>query len=191
MIDKLFDFIRHRKEDFQDYLGGGVVARIVGGVVAVYFFAALVLGWYWSSEPELFDVNTIAEKAGVQYNIGPDELISVSNLPSATKVTNTRKFRSGVTEEDAQTFISRTKQELTERSLVTLRGVAAKLVTGFPEIDRLNVVGMNDPEMQRDILKGGGLGALRAGGNQGVVVADGDGQSRQRRFFTPGYTRPV
>ena len=132
-----------------------------------------------------FDVNTIAEKAGVQYNIGPDELISVSNLPSATKVTNTRKFRSGVTEEDAQTFISRTKQELTERSLVTLRGVAAKLVTGFPEIDRLNVVGMNDPEMQRDILKGGGLGALRAGGNQGVVVADGDGQSRQRRFFTP------
>ena len=131
-----------------------------------------------------FDVNTIAEKAGTQYNIGPDELLSVSNMPSATKVTNTRKYRSGVTEEDAQTFISRTKQELTERSLVTLRGVAAKLVTGFPEIDRLNVVGMNDPEMQRDILKGGGLGAVRAGGNQGVVVADGDGQLLQRRFFT-------
>lgn len=131
-----------------------------------------------------FDINTIAAEAGTQYNIGPDELISITNLPSATRVTNTRKFGSGVTEEDAQTFISRTKQELSERSLVTLRGVAAKLVSGFPEIDRLNVIGFNDPEMNRDIIQGGGLGDLVSGGNDATVVADGEGQALQRRLFT-------
>lgn len=62
MTGKLSDFIRHRKEDFQDYLGGGVVARIAGVVLAVYFLAAIVLGWYWSSEPELFDVNQVAQQ---------------------------------------------------------------------------------------------------------------------------------
>ena len=68
MTGKLSDFIRHRKEDFQDYLGGGVVARIAGVVVGVYFFAALALGWYWSSEPELFDVNELAEQKAQEMN---------------------------------------------------------------------------------------------------------------------------
>ena len=62
MTSKLSDFIRHRKEDFQDYLGGGIVARIAGIVVGIYLLAALVLGWYWSSEPELVDVNQVAEQ---------------------------------------------------------------------------------------------------------------------------------
>jgi hypothetical protein len=131
-----------------------------------------------------FDINTIAEDSGTEYNIDPDELISVANIGSAVRVTNTRKFRSGLDEENAQQFISRVKQELTERSLVTLRGVAAKLVSGFPEINRLNVIGFNDPEMQRDIIRGGGLGSILAGGAQGVVVADGNGQALQTTFFT-------
>lgn len=62
MADKLADFIRHRKEDFQDYLGGGVVARLAGIFVGIYLLAALVLGWYWSSEPELVNVNQYADQ---------------------------------------------------------------------------------------------------------------------------------
>lgn len=131
-----------------------------------------------------FDVNLIAEKPGTQYNIGPNELIKIANIPSATRVANLRRFTKGETEENAQEFISRVQQELTERSLVTLRGVAAKLVNNFPEVSRLNVVGYNDPEMQRDIIKGGGLGNLLAGGNAGSVVADGEGQALSRRFYT-------
>ncbi len=62
MAGKIEEFFRHRKEDFQDYLGGGVVARIAGIVVGIYFLAAIALGWYWSSEPELIDVNQHAEQ---------------------------------------------------------------------------------------------------------------------------------
>ena len=131
-----------------------------------------------------FDVNLIAEASGTHYNIGPDELISIANIPGATRVTNQRRFRDGENEESTQDYIGRAQQELNERSLVTLRGAAAKLVSGFPEIDRLNVVGSNDPEMNRDVLKGGGLGNILAGGNSGTVVADGEGQSKSRRFYT-------
>jgi len=129
-----------------------------------------------------FDVNLIAESAGTQYNIGPNELMSVANVPAATRVLNVRRFTFGGTEEGAQQFISRTQQELGERSLVTLRGVAAKLVDSFPELQRLNVVGFNDPEMQRDVLRGGGLGNVMASGVAGSVTSDGQGAALSRRF---------
>lgn len=38
------------------------MARIVGLVLVVYLFAAIAVGWYWSSEPKLFDVNQVAEQ---------------------------------------------------------------------------------------------------------------------------------
>lgn len=60
MTNKLSDFIRHRKEDFQDYLGGGVIAKLTGVFIGVYLIAAVILGWYWSSEPDLVDVNQLA-----------------------------------------------------------------------------------------------------------------------------------
>src|SRR5688572_10714432 len=111
-----------------------------------------------------FDITVIAEQAGSQYNIGPKELVSIANLDAAVQVTNLRKFESGEDSANAAEFVDKTRQELTERSLVTLRGIAAKLTAAFPEITRLNVTGFNDPEMQRDIIKGGGLGSLLSAG---------------------------
>ncbi len=53
--------------DVQSYLGGLWVSRALGTLLAVYLLAALVVGWYWSQEPELFPVQqnaqTSAEKA--------------------------------------------------------------------------------------------------------------------------------
>lgn len=61
MANQIADFIRHRREDFQDYLGGGFVARLAGIGLLVYFVAALFVGWYWSSEPELKNVRQVAD----------------------------------------------------------------------------------------------------------------------------------
>lgn len=129
-----------------------------------------------------FDVTTIAEKAGSEYNIGPRELVSVANLDAAVQVTNLRKFESGDDAATAAEFVDKTRQELTERSLVTLRGVAAKLTSAFPEISRLNVVGFNDPEMQRDVIRGGSLGSILAAGVLGATVSDTVGSALTRRF---------
>lgn len=131
-----------------------------------------------------FDINVIAESPGDDYNIGIDELISIANVEAATRVTNLRRFRQGEDEDGAEEYVDKAKGELTERSLVTLRGISAQLTRAFPEIRRLNVVGFNDPEMERDVIKGGGLGAIIASGTLGFVGDDGENQAASRRFVT-------
>lgn len=129
-----------------------------------------------------FDVTVQAENPGTEYNIPADSLVTIANIESAVRVTNKRRFRSGVAEEDAVTFIDRVQQELTERSLVTQRGIGARVLNAFPAVTRLGVVGFNDPEMQRDVLKGGGLGPVVAGGLAATVVFDGSGLVASRRL---------
>ncbi len=129
-----------------------------------------------------FDINVIAEEAGDEYNIGVDELATIANMAAAVRITNKRKFRQGLPAETAAEFVSRSEQELTERSMVTLRGITAKVTKAFPEVTRLGVVGFNDPEMQRDIIKGGGLGPLKAFGFSALAVPDGESKPRTRRL---------
>ncbi len=131
-----------------------------------------------------FDVNVIAENPGTQYNLQPKSLASIANVGSAVRVTNVRRIRSGVDEETAAQFVDRARQELTERSLVTLRGIGAQLTRAFPEVRRLNAVGFNDPEMNRDIVTGGGLGDIITSGKAGSSTSDGEAKTFTRRFFT-------
>ncbi|MFT7371994.1 MAG: hypothetical protein ACI9T9_000673 [Oleiphilaceae bacterium] len=60
VIEKGADFIRHRREDIQDYLGGGILARMIGIVVAVYLILSLAFGWWWSREPAMVDIQSYA-----------------------------------------------------------------------------------------------------------------------------------
>jgi hypothetical protein len=129
-----------------------------------------------------FDVNLIAEQPGSQYNVGPDSLVTIANVSSVVKVKNLRRFQFGEPAEGAVEFADRSKQELTERSMTTLRGVGAKLTKAFPELRRLNVVGMGDPEMQRDVLSGGGLGEPVAYGVTGMTQMDGRGLAKTSHF---------
>lgn len=129
-----------------------------------------------------FDINLRAEKPGDEYNIGPDELVTIANVTAVMRVTNKRRFRNGLPEETAVEFIDRAQQELTERSLVTLRGIAAVVPKAFPDITRLAVIGFNDPEMQRDIIKGGGLGDILASGALAKSVPDTENKPLTRRI---------
>lgn len=129
-----------------------------------------------------FDISAIAEQPGTAYNIGPNELSNIANLEGTAKVANLRRFSSGNSAETAVDFVDRTQQELTERSMVTLRGIGARIPKAFPEVTRLAVVGFGDPEMQRDVLTGGGLGPTLAGGLFGSTILDGIGKSTTKRF---------
>jgi len=131
-----------------------------------------------------FDFNVIASEPGIAYNIGPNEIISIANITSAARVTNLRRFRKGEDEETAEEYVGRLEATLGEKSMVAIRGIAAKLLEGFPEINRLNVIGNGDPEMRRDIITGGGLGDVIASGNTGVTISDGEGNINTRRFYT-------
>ena len=131
-----------------------------------------------------FDINTIAEQAGNQYNIPADDVVTIANVASATRITNKLAAAQGLPAEDAVTFIGRAEQELTERSLVTQAGIVAKITGDFPDVMRLNIAGFNDPEMQRDIITGGGLGPILAAGVSMFSEADGETRILTRRVIT-------
>jgi hypothetical protein len=131
-----------------------------------------------------FDINVIAEQAGDAYNVSKDAIVTIANIASAVRLTNKVRFRRGTPDEDAVTFVDRIGQSLTERSMVTQRGVIAKTLKEFPEVTRVNVIGFNDPEMQRDVLTGGGLGGIAAAGIAMFALADGESAVLTRRIST-------
>lgn len=129
-----------------------------------------------------FDVSTIADNAGDGYNVEVGAITGIYGMNSAVRVTNKMRAIGGLPEEDAPTYIDRIEQELTERSLVTLKGILANIRKYFPAITRAAVVGFNDPEMMRDILQGEGIGPILASGIYGIPVSDGAG-GPSRRFM--------
>ena len=132
-----------------------------------------------------FDVNLTAEFPGDGYNIGPLELVTIANVSATVRVTNKNRFNAGLPETDAVTFIGNIEQSLSEKSLVTSRGISARLPAAFPEITGLNVIGFSDPEMQRDVISGGGLGAMLAYGTDANAAPDGEFKSTSRRVTMP------
>jgi len=129
-----------------------------------------------------FDVTLIAEAAGTAYNIDSGELSTVANLEGTMKVVNLRRFRSGDDAETSVEYVDRAAQGLTERSMVTIRGIGARIPKAFPEVTRIGVVGCGDPEMQRDVLTGGGLGGVLEAGLLGQTVLDQENRGATRRL---------
>ena len=68
-MSELEDFVKHRKEDFQDYLGGGLLPKIVGIGFGLYLVIAIVCGWLWSQEPELFNVSENAQRLASEQHV--------------------------------------------------------------------------------------------------------------------------
>lgn len=57
MSGRIRQFFRDKKDDIQDYTGGsGVIGKFILGLLLVYLLVAMVLGIYWSSEPDTFSV---------------------------------------------------------------------------------------------------------------------------------------
>lgn len=128
----------------------------------------------FNKEGELyyFDVNVVASNPGTEYNIEADQLISVAGISSAVRVTNKRRFKDGTSDESVIDYVGRIAREINEKSLVTLRGIVAKVSKSFPEVTRIGVVGFQDPEMQRDVIKGGGYGPIIASSRTGQTVPE-------------------
>ncbi|HBX57773.1 DUF2333 family protein [Pseudomonas sp. UBA2684] len=55
------DSVDDSVDNVRSYMGGGWVSRVIGGLLGIYLLLALVVGWYWSQEPELFSVQQRAE----------------------------------------------------------------------------------------------------------------------------------
>jgi len=101
-----------------------------------------------------FDIVARSEAQGSEYNIAANQLNSIEGVPSVVKVTNKAAFEGGADKEGTVEFIERVETSLTEKSLVTVRGINARLLDTFENIRLIQVIGFGDPEMNRDIITG-------------------------------------
>jgi len=126
-----------------------------------------------------FDIEYQAERPGALYNVAASQVIGITGLSSAVRVTNFTASP-GVDDESTTALVSRGESSLGERSANTLSGLVAVLRLNYPSLRVLQTIGFNDAEMHRDVLKGGGRGPVLASGVDGATVDDGDGD-----WFTP------
>jgi len=124
-----------------------------------------------------FDIQVTAEEAGASYNVDKKKIVGITNLNSAVLVENVEKFEGGLDDESTPELVDKAETSITERSLVVARGVSARLHSAFEDLVHLQVVGMFDEEMSRDIIKGGDLGEAVVRGTDGYTEDDGDGDA--------------
>ena len=124
--------------------------------------------YYW-------DVDYVAEGTGTAYDIGPNQIVGVTGIASATKATNPYKFSGGVSEQSTSEVIAVAEENIGERSLNTVPGAVAKLFDEFADLRILQIIGFNDAEMERDVITGGSLGDVVLHYNDGLAPDDGDG----------------
>lgn len=129
-----------------------------------------------------FDIQVTAESAGTSYNVGKREIIGITNLNAAVRVENLNKFEGGIEEETTDELVEKAETSITERSLVTGRGVSARLRDQFASLVHLQVVGHADSEMSRDIVTGGDMGPVLLSGSDGYTEDDGNGDATTPYF---------
>ena len=141
-----------------------------------------------------FDVDYVAQRRGVEFNVNENSIRSVANMPGAVRVRNLRKFRGGVARETSTEFVSRVEQGRHDGSLSTEPGALSRLQRSFPEIQKMSVIGFGDVEMNRDVLRGGAFSGLLPDDSNGPVYGtagpsdDLDGDDTTTRVIAPtGY----
>jgi len=67
----LQQLIHRIKEDCQDYLGGGRVARIVGSILGIYLVIAVIVGVWWSRQPDVVAMDDQVSKLAAQQKLEP------------------------------------------------------------------------------------------------------------------------
>lgn len=110
------------------------------------------------------DIVVRAEAAGDQYNIAKGDIVGIENVGGVVKVANLSDFTTGAPRETNDEFLSRLPTALTERSLVTARGIQARVPGIFESVRALQIVGAGEEGMNRDILQGTGEGFLHIAG---------------------------
>jgi len=107
------------------------------------------------------DITIRAETAGSEFNIDADSLISIDGVDGVIRITNKTPFTSGLPRETNEEYLGRIPQTLTEKSLVTKRGVNTRVPDSFgSSVRALQVVGAGETGMDRDVLRGTGEGFL-------------------------------
>lgn len=129
-----------------------------------------------------FDVRLVAEKPGTGYNVDPGMIVRAPTLSRAVKVMNLSKLSGGISRDGVEDIAAEMSVYPCTRSIGTRRGTTATILALLGGAKVVEIVGMGDPEMMRDIIRGGEMyheqaaytsTGLPVEGTQGVGVPDG------------------
>lgn len=138
-----------------------------------------------------FDVRIVAEKPGTGYNVDPGLIVRAPTLSRAVKVINLTKLSGGISRDGVEDIAAEMSVYPCTRSIGTRRGTTATILALLGGAKVVEIVGMGDPEMMRDIIRGGELyheqatyisTGLPVEGTQGVGVPDGTPLHHTRWF---------
>ncbi len=100
-----------------------------------------------------FTIPLVAVATGTAYNVDPALFSSFDRFnPYVTHIDNTVKFSGGQGPETVPAVLARAPTAIAVRNLINDRSIEATLNDNFDGIAAILVVGMGDPEMQRDIV---------------------------------------
>ncbi len=113
-----------------------------------------------------FSLRVIAAVTGATYNVAPATWQGGTTFsPYAVRIYNATTFDNGKNRETTAELIARSDTAITVRNLINQRSVEAVLRDKFPSLGTVLVVGMGEPEMQRDLRLG-----VHMGGHYDVYV---------------------
>lgn len=112
------------------------------------------------------DITVRADQPGSEFNVDAGDIINIDDVEGVVRVTNLAPFNNGLARQDNEEYLGSLPQALTERSLVTKRGLAVRTSGDFGgSIAAIQVVGAGEEGMDRDVLTGTGEGFLHLVGN--------------------------
>jgi hypothetical protein len=98
-----------------------------------------------------FPLRLVAAATGSGYNVSPGNWAGTGGFSNyILRVSNTSTFSGGDTQQSTGDFVRTASNAISVRNLVNAKSIEAVLPGLFPQIRRMLVVGMGDPEMQRD-----------------------------------------
>lgn len=112
-----------------------------------------------------FDLNVTAAQEGSLGNIPAGGIASIANINGLVSVVNDVAFSGGSDTEDNQALLrDRLPRSATERSLVTKRGISARIENYTSSVNSVEVAGFGDIEMTRDAVDFEDRGSFKAFG---------------------------
>jgi hypothetical protein len=129
------------------------------------------------------DIEVVANADGSDGNLLPGQITSVSGIQGVVSVNNLSTTIGGADGDTNESLsASRIRTSISERSLVTKRGISAKLDSFLNTVRRYQIVGFGDPEMSRDAVSIAGIGSAISIGvayfNESICIINTVGQSR-------------
>lgn len=110
----------------------------------------------------VFPLRLVAAATGSGYNVDAGQWAGTGGFSNyVLRVTSSDRFYGGQTQQSTADYLRTASTSISVRNLVNAKSIAAVLPQRFPQIRRMLVVGMGDPEMGRDTAPAfAGLGGV-------------------------------